>query len=64
MNIEIKTGVKAYWLGVLFLLFGINAGIKFIGGLMGIESRSKMDILDSIDALITLAICFGWWFAE
>jgi hypothetical protein len=64
MNIEIKTGVKAYWLGALILLIGIGAGLKFIGGLVRIERDDRLNILDSIDGLIVFAICFGWWFAE
>lgn len=64
MSISIDTGVKAYWLGALFLMLIISSAIKIIGGFLGVEISSRRNLADSIDGGILLVICLGWWFAE
>lgn len=64
MNIEIHTGVKAYWLGALIFVIGISAGIKIVAGLLGTERSNRMGLADILDGIVAGVICAGWWFAE
>jgi hypothetical protein len=60
----IDTGSKAFWLGTLFFLIGIDAILMIIVGLLHIEKSRYHDFATACDGIILLVISAGWWFGS